>query len=145
MDVARYATPYLARRDLALAPSLDFRDWNSPASRPNFSVVSSALMGVDVVSAASLSVLKMRRAEEVRGGRLSGPGWSSPRWRAARLFVEVDGVWKDTAPSRTASTMRDLANESNRDRNMLVVMQRRLMNTIIYAFIAIASAVSNVA
>lgn len=42
MDVARYATPYFARRSFAdCPPSFFWRDWNSPASRPYDSVVSS--------------------------------------------------------------------------------------------------------
>jgi len=48
-----------------VSPSLDLRDWNSPASRPYFSVVSSAV-GVDGAAddgdcstSASLSVLNM--------------------------------------------------------------------------------------
>lgn len=41
--------PYLARRDLADSPSWDRRDWKRPASRPYFSVVSSAV-GEDLLA-----------------------------------------------------------------------------------------------
>ena len=42
MEVARYATPYLARRSLADWPPSSFlRDSTRPTSRPYFSVVSS--------------------------------------------------------------------------------------------------------
>jgi len=42
MEVARYATPYLARRSLAdWPPSFFLRDCKSPASRPKDLVVSS--------------------------------------------------------------------------------------------------------
>lgn len=71
--------PYLARRDFAEAPSLDLRDWNRPASRPYFSVVSSA-----VSSFVSSSLFKTCRADEddVDSDCLGGVGFTAFRWRA---------------------------------------------------------------
>jgi len=117
MDVARYATPYLARRDFALAPSLDLRDWKRPASRPNFSVVSSADSGVVGSVFFSSSFLNMWRAD-VDGGCVNGVCSGSAAFQE-RLVKVVDG-WKDREPSRTASaTMRDFANKKTRERSII--------------------------
>ena len=48
MEVARYAIPYFAKRDLADCESLDLRDWKRPASRPYFLVVSSSSLSLSL-------------------------------------------------------------------------------------------------
>lgn len=112
MDVARYATPYLARRDLASAPSLDFRVWKRPASRPYFSVVCSAEACDTLVIS---SVLKAWRAN-VEVDCVSGVGRAAFRER----LVKVVDDWKDREPSRTASvTIRDSVNRKTRERSII--------------------------
>ena len=104
-----------------MSPSLDLRDWNSPASRPYFSVVSSAV-GVDGAAddgdcstSASLSVLNMRRADD-------GDEWGCclddvDRWWMDCLWFGRDDDWKECAPSNIArATMSDFVKRKVRDR-----------------------------
>ena len=125
MEVARYATPYLARSDFALSPSPPFKASKSPASRPYFSVVSSAAEGVSSVAVVSdlvsSLVLKMWRAD---ADDVDGVGCLSDVVESAAFRRSTDGVedevWKEREPSRMASaTMRDFANTNTRERSMI--------------------------
>ena len=124
MEVARYATPYLARSDFALSPSPPLMLWNSPTSRPYFSVVSSAegSSSVAVVSdLVSSLVLKIWRAD---ADDVDGVGCLSDVVESAAFRRSTDGavddIWKEREPSRMASaTIRDFTNTNTRERSMV--------------------------